>query len=137
MKTTILLSFSLCVTMTFAKSLSESFRGEWKQDRPSRILSMISKSQQKELELIQTLMRMTADRNKSLFFDEEDYDPSMESEEDKMKNILSEDVKSVSKRKVFWQPLGYVPASLRMNGGSREQSGESSSRAGGNILRYG
>ncbi|KAK3087590.1 hypothetical protein FSP39_007914 [Pinctada imbricata] len=136
MKIPLLLSFSLCVTMTLGKSLSEAFRGEWKQDRPSRMLSIIS-NQERAMDLIRSLIRMTEDKNKRFYLEDEDYDPSLESEEDKMKNIVSEDVKSVSKRKVFWQPLGYVPASLRMTGGSREQSGESSNHAGGNILRYG
>ena len=62
----------------------------------------------------------------------------MDSDNERMKNVLSEDVQSVSKRKVFWQPLGYVPAKLRMSGGvSREQEADEGSNGSGSLLRYG
>ncbi|KAL5012480.1 hypothetical protein ScPMuIL_011031 [Solemya velum] len=40
------------------------------------------------------------------------------------------------KRKVFWQPLGYVPAAMRMTGGPAGQAGNQGAQ-GGQIFRYG
>lgn len=40
----------------------------------------------------------------------------------------------VNKRKVFWQPLGYIPASVR---GSGHSSSQSSDNNGGQLFRYG
>lgn len=44
---------------------------------------------------------------------------------------------SITKRKVFWQPLGYVPAALRKAGNKGQSSGSSGSSQTSNILRYG
>ncbi|XP_060064241.1 uncharacterized protein LOC132544637 [Ylistrum balloti] len=43
--------------------------------------------------------------------------------------------RSMDKRKVFWQPLGYVPASMRMSSNNKHQS--SSKDAGRKGFRYG
>ena len=40
----------------------------------------------------------------------------------------------VSKRKVFWQPLGYIPASVRISGNTVKSPFDNS---GGQIFRYG
>lgn len=40
----------------------------------------------------------------------------------------------VNKRKVFWQPLGYIPASVRGTGSAKSQSSDNN---GGQLFRYG
>ncbi|VDI05882.1 Hypothetical predicted protein [Mytilus galloprovincialis] len=41
----------------------------------------------------------------------------------------------ISKRKVFWQPLGYIPASVRISGNSGKS--QSDDNTGGQLFRYG
>ena len=66
-----------------------------------------------------------------------DYDGSVSVKSSKRVPIDEEVRNVLEKRKVFWQPLGYLPAGIHPNGNQGSPAGGSGNGRGGQIFRYG